>query len=137
MSADAQIAKEDRPTALNLAGHALVVRTLTGEQYGHDCHLSKNRKIRACADPRHDRDKALLRDALHMLDIIPDPRPSVARDERGKSIPPRARCPYCKRREAVAVNGRLYRHPTNDGAECEGSYQYPVDAPTRSEAVAS
>lgn len=70
-------------------------------------------------------------------DLIPDPRPSVARDERGKSIPPRARCPYCKRREAVAVNGRLYRHPTNDGAECEGSYQYPVDAPTRSEAVAS
>jgi hypothetical protein len=71
-----------------------------------------------------------LNEALTLFGVLEDESPRIARSPTGKQRPARGRCPACKRMQAVALDGRMYKHPSRAGDEdCDGSYDTPVAEP--------
>jgi hypothetical protein len=106
---------------------AVFVQTRAGHDFGHNCQLSREHNIRVCTDPHHDRDAALLREALIACGVLPDPIPGKTRQANGKTRPDRGHCGVCRRSQSVGAEGQLYKHPARDGDEdCDGSYGTPV-----------
>jgi hypothetical protein len=102
--------------------------------YGHNCQLSKKRRIRVCTDQDHGRDAALLREALILLGVLPDPDGPSRRSFVGKAIPARGRCPGCRTNQALMADGTVRSHKRG-GEYCPGRYKPAVaDQP---QAVAS
>jgi hypothetical protein len=124
---------DERPAGL---AQVFVNTHASARGYGHNCQLSKKRRIRVCTDPGHGRDADLLRDALILLGVLPDPDGPSRRSFVGKAIPARGRCPECHTNQALMADGtvRSHKRGKRGGEYCPGRYKPAVVAPV---AVAS
>jgi hypothetical protein len=90
----------------------------------HPCELSKKNNVTVCHHPDHDRDAAELRDALAAFGITGQGN-RAARMASGKPRTRRVRCPVCRQRADLTVDGRRFRqHRSERGAGapvCDGS----------------
>lgn len=115
--------EDDQQKALR-AGKALAGRALAG----HPCQLSKSRGVRRCTHPDHPRDAEIATELLQAIGVLPTAAPVATSKALSVHLRVKSRCPVCKTRQQVRLDGTIGRHKPSkrSTAYCSGEGRRPL-----------